>query len=117
MYAGADLWVRRLREEVDGIAAALLSRDGTVLYADVLGNGWVETFGLLCATAFGAAATASAELGRAPPERVTVSGPDASAVLLAVGRTALLVVVVPTGADDASVWERARALAGAVARE
>ena len=111
MYADAGSWVRRLREEVGGVATALLSRDGTVLYADIPGNGWVETFGLLCATAFGAATTASAELGRAPPERIVVSGPDATALLLAAGRTAVLVVVVPTGVDAASVWDRALTLA------
>lgn len=111
MYADAGSWVRRLREEVGGVATALLSRDGTVLYADVPGNEWVETSGLLWATTFGAAATASAELGRAPPERIVVSGPDATAVLLAVGWTAVLVVVVPTGVDVASVGDRALALA------
>jgi predicted regulator of Ras-like GTPase activity (Roadblock/LC7/MglB family) len=115
VHADAGTLVGRLREEIGGVATALLSRDGTVLYADVPGNGWVETFGLLCATAFGAATTANAELGRGPPERIVVSGPDATAVYVAVGRNAVLVAVLPAGADPAFGCERTTVLARALA--
>ena len=88
----------------------MLSRDGTTLYADVPDTSRVEPFGGQCATAYGAATTANAELGRGLPEPLTVGGPDATSGWLAVGRTAVPVALVPAGDELSRVCERGRAV-------
>jgi predicted regulator of Ras-like GTPase activity (Roadblock/LC7/MglB family) len=114
VYANADVGalVRGLRGEIAGAATALLSRDGAVLSADLPASGWAETFGLLCATAFGAAAAANAELGRRPPERIEVRGPDSTVFIVGCGPSALLVAVVPSGEDARGALARVEALVG-----
>ncbi|HEV2230980.1 MAG TPA: hypothetical protein VGS18_02195, partial [Thermoplasmata archaeon] len=51
--------IKDLKGRLSGIAAALISRDGLVLYADVPAGVYTETFAIMCATILGAAATAN----------------------------------------------------------
>jgi uncharacterized protein len=91
--------VSDLKTRVSGIAAALVSRDGQLLYANLPEGVYAETFAVMCATILAAAVTASVELGRGLPEQVVVEGPDARTVIVACGRSALLVAVVALKAD------------------
>ena len=91
--------IKDLKTRIGGIATALVSRDGLVLYADVPAGVYTETFAIMCATILGAAATANTELNRAAPERVIVEGADSRTIIVGCGKKALLVAVVDHTAD------------------
>ena len=91
--------IKDLKSRIGGIAAALVSRDGLVLYADVPAGVYTETFAIMCATILGAAATANTELNRAPPEKIVIEGNDSKTVIVGSGKKALLVAVVDQSAD------------------
>jgi predicted regulator of Ras-like GTPase activity (Roadblock/LC7/MglB family) len=92
-----------LRARIEGIATALVARNGTVLYADLPVEVHAETWAIMCATIVGAAVTANGEVGRAPPDRVVLDGADSRTVIVASGTQALLVATVPGCADLARV--------------
>ncbi len=91
--------IKELKGRIGGIATALVSRDGLVLYADVPSGVYTETFAIMCATILGAAATANTELNRSPPERIVVDGADSKTIIVGSGKKALLVAVVDQSAD------------------
>jgi uncharacterized protein len=91
-----------LKTRLSGIATALISRSGQVLYADLPGGAYSETFAIMCATILGAAATAHSELSRAPPERIVVEGPDSTLIIVGSGPMALLVALVDHRSDLAN---------------
>ena len=91
--------IKDLKTRIGGIATALVSRDGLVLYADVPAGVYTETFAIMCATILGAAATANTELNRAPPERIVVDGNDSKTIIVGSGKKALLVAVVDQTVD------------------
>ena len=91
--------IKDLKTRISGVATALVSRDGLVLFADVPTGVYTETFAIMCATILGAAATANTELNRAPPERIVVDGPDSKTIIVGSGKKALLVAVVDQTAD------------------
>jgi predicted regulator of Ras-like GTPase activity (Roadblock/LC7/MglB family) len=91
--------VKDLKSRIGGIATALVSRDGLVLYADVPAGVYTETFAIMCATILGAAATANTELNRAPPDRIVVEGSDSRTIIVGCGKKSLLVAVVDHAAD------------------
>jgi uncharacterized protein len=91
--------IKDLKGRIDGLATALVSRDGLVLYADVPAGVYTETFAIMCATILGAAATANTELNRAPPDRIVVEGNDSRTIIVGSGKKALLVAVVDQSAD------------------
>ncbi len=95
--------IKDLKSRINGVAAALVSRDGLVLYADVPTGVYTETFAIMCATILGAAATANTELNRSPPERIVVDGPDSKTIIVGSGKKALLVAVVDQTADGQRV--------------
>ncbi len=95
--------IKDLKTRIGGIATALVSRDGLVLYADVPAGVYTETFAIMCATILGAAATANTELNRAPPERIVIEGNDSKTIIVGSGKKALLVAVVDQTADLAKV--------------
>ncbi len=97
--------IKDLKSRVSGIATALVSRDGLVLYADVPAGVYTETFAIMCATILGAAATANTELNRAAPERIVVEGNDSKTIIVGSGKKALLVAVVDQSADVTKVVE------------
>lgn len=91
--------IKDLKARISGLATALVSRDGLVLYADVPAGVYTETFAIMCATILGAAATANTELNRAPPERIVVEGNDSKTIIVGCGKKALLVAVIDQAAD------------------
>lgn len=91
--------IKDLKTRINGIATALVSRDGLVLYADVPAGVYTETFAIMCATILGAAATANTELNRAPPEKIVIEGNDSKTIIVGSGKKALLVAVVDQSAD------------------
>ncbi len=91
--------IKDLKARIGGLATALVSRDGLVLYADVPAGVYTETFAIMCATILGAAATANTELNRAPPERIVIEGNDSKTIIVGSGKKALLVAVVDQNAD------------------
>lgn len=97
--------IKDLKSRISGIATALVSRDGLVLYADVPAGVYTETFAIMCATILGAAATANTELNRAPPEKIVVEGNDSKTIIVGSGKKALLVAVVEQTADVARVLD------------
>lgn len=86
--------LRDLKARVAAEAAALVSRDGMVLFADLPGNAFVETFAIMCATMMGAAATAHDELGRATPRSIVVESDDGFTVIADAGPKAILIALV-----------------------
>jgi len=103
--------IKDLKGRIGGLAAALVSRDGLVLYADVPTGVYTETFAIMCATIIGAAATANTELNRAPPDRIVIEGSDSKTILVGSGKKALLVVVVDHSANSDKVVAEATKVA------
>lgn len=91
-------------------AIALIGRDGTPLSADLPPGTHAESFAMMCATAFGAAATACAELGNRSPIRLAISTGDTFAILAPNGPAALLAVQVEPGASVDAVRSLTEAL-------
>ena len=92
-----------LQGRIEGVATALVARNGTVLSANLPPGIHAETWAIMCATVVGAAVTANAELGRAPPDHVLLDGADTRTVIVASGTRALLVATVPATVDLARV--------------
>ncbi len=88
-----------LKSRTGSLGAALLSRDGTVLFASLPDGIYADTFAILWATLYGAAVTANLEMGRAPPGRITVDGTDSRTLVLGAGSKAVLVLVLEAHAD------------------
>ncbi|HXQ78859.1 MAG TPA: roadblock/LC7 domain-containing protein [Thermoplasmata archaeon] len=103
--------IHELNARIGGIATALVARNGVVLFADLPAGVPSETFAIMCATLFGAAATAGAELNRRPPDRILIEGSDSTTVLVGKGEKALLVAVVDRSVDLARVLEEVGKLA------
>jgi predicted regulator of Ras-like GTPase activity (Roadblock/LC7/MglB family) len=108
--AGARDELAALRAQLHARAAALIRADGTVVVADLSASTFVETFAIMCATAFGSSVAALAEVDRPAPDRVRVEGPDAQLLLLRAGPAEILALVLERDAsvDDATtagaVW-------------
>jgi predicted regulator of Ras-like GTPase activity (Roadblock/LC7/MglB family) len=103
--------IKDLKQRIGGIATALVSRDGLVLFADVPSGVYTETFAIMCATILGAAATANTELSRAPPDRIVIEGNDSKTIVVGSGKKALLVAVVDQNADAQKVLAEATKVA------
>jgi predicted regulator of Ras-like GTPase activity (Roadblock/LC7/MglB family) len=101
-----------IKSRVNGIAVALVSHDGRLLSAHMPAGAYTETFAVMCATIFGAAAAGNAELRRAPPERVVVEGGDSKTIVARADGNALLVVVVDGSRDLPQVLDWIAKFAG-----
>ncbi len=97
--------VMDLKARIAAIATSLISRDGLVLGAALQPGMYADVFGVMCATIFGAAATANSELGRALPERIVISGDDSTLIIMPSGGKAILVVVLDGGVDPEKVLD------------
>lgn len=97
--------IKTLHARIDGIATALLMRNGQVVYAEVPSGVYTESFGIMCATMFGAAVTAYAELHWPPPERIVIEGADGTTILVGRGEKTLLVAVVDRTGDRTQILE------------
>ena len=115
--ANPGAMLKDLKARVSGAAVALVSRDGSVLYAEMPPGTYVETFAIMCATLMGAAATANLELHRAAPTRIVVEGADATTLVVASGRKSLLVVVVGRDVNALSVVREVEPFASALGSE
>lgn len=102
-----------VKHQTGAVAAALISPDGRILQAELPSDVYGETFAIMCATIFGAAANANAQLGLPRPESATWEVPGARAVILRTASETLLVVVAPTD-DPSRVLEIARRFASAL---
>lgn len=88
-----------LKRRIDGDGIALVSRNGTLVSADLPAGVLAEAFAVMCATIFGAAATANSEIGRGCPEQVVIDGGGSTMILRASGPGAVLVAVVEPPSD------------------
>ena len=85
-------------KELKGTGAtgvAIVSRDGTVLGADLPPSVSRETFSIMCATIHGAGMTVSTELQRTNPSRIVLETAEGRLVIAEAGRRALVVLVLP----------------------
>ncbi len=87
------------------LAVAVVSRDGTVLAADLPPGVSRETFSIMCATIHGAGMTVSNEMRRSPPRRIALESSEGRILITEAGRRALVIFVLPTGEtlDDGQV--------------
>ncbi|MGP8077131.1 MAG: roadblock/LC7 domain-containing protein [Thermoplasmata archaeon] len=95
--------IKDLNTRIEGMATALVSRNGSVLFADVPAGIYTETFAIMCATIFGASATANTEFNRMPPKQIIIEGRDSTTVIVGRGEKALLIAVVDKPADVTKV--------------
>lgn len=99
------------------LAVAVVSRDGTVLTADLPPGVSRETFSIMCATIHGAGMTVSNEMKRTPPKRIVLESAEGRIVITEAGRRALVAYVLPIGMDlDEAATRLGRSLES-VARE
>ena len=83
-------------ESLSGVeAAVVVSRDGLLMCSTAKGH--AETMGALSAVMFGAAGTASVELGNGIPSRLIVESKNGKIIATGAGQDVLLVIV--TGPD------------------
>jgi predicted regulator of Ras-like GTPase activity (Roadblock/LC7/MglB family) len=101
MWAGEakEATIQDLRRRVGAVAAAFISRDGVVQYADLPDGVYVETFAIMCATALAAGTAAHRELQRAAPERLVLEATDTRTVIVGAGSRGFVVVVVDLSHD------------------
>lgn len=97
--------------------AAVVSRDGTVLAAEIPDGVSRETFSIMCATIHGAGVAAATELHRQHSRSIVLDSGDGAIVIVEAGRRALLVLVLQPGADVGRVMETSGTLIERVARE
>lgn len=98
-------------------AAAIVSRDGTVLASDLPSHVSRETFSIMCATIHGASMTVSTELRRAYPTRIVLEAAEGRVLIAEAGRRALVVLVLPPGIDLAKLANDLVPITGHIARE
>jgi predicted regulator of Ras-like GTPase activity (Roadblock/LC7/MglB family) len=98
-------------------AAAIVSRDGTVLGADLPSTVSRETFSIMCATIHGAGMTVSTELHRSNPSRIVLETGEGRLVIAEAGRRALVVLVLPPGAEVEHVMTTTAPVLERIARD
>lgn len=108
--------LRDMKTRVAGIATAFVARDGRVISADLPEGVYAETFAIMSATILGAAAAASAELGRTGPGRIVIEGLDTTTVVIGSGEHSLLVAVADSSADPEKLLAEVAKFAGFLTR-
>ena len=103
--------------EAGAVAAAIVSRDGNVLAANLPAGVSKETFSIMCATIHGAGMTVSNELRRGPPQRIVLDSAEGRVVIAEAGRRVLLVVVLAPGTDLDETSRRLQPFIDLVERE
>lgn len=81
------------------VGAAVVSRDGTVIAADLPEGVSRETFSIMCATIHGAGMTVSSQVRRSNPRRIVLESDGGHILILEAGRRALLALVLAADAD------------------
>lgn len=92
-----------LKGRVEARAVALVARNGRILWAELPDGIYAETFGVMCATIFGAASAVLSEMGQALPTRVVAEGSDAVTYVLECGPNAVLAATVDGRSDVTAV--------------
>jgi predicted regulator of Ras-like GTPase activity (Roadblock/LC7/MglB family) len=98
-------------------AVAVVSRDGSVLGADLPQGVSKETFSIMCATIHGAGMTVSTELKRSPPKQILLQTAEGTVVIAEAGRRALVVFVFTHASDFQGTADRLGPFLEQVARE
>ncbi|HEV8595907.1 MAG TPA: roadblock/LC7 domain-containing protein [Thermoplasmata archaeon] len=96
-------------------AVAVVSRDGTVLAADLPPGVSRETFSIMCATIHGAGMTVSNEMRRSAPKRISLESAEGRILITEAGRRALVVFVFPSAVEPNEA--QLKAFLDAVARD
>jgi len=99
------------------IATAVVSRDGSVLAADLPADVSKETFSIMCATIHGAGMTVSNQLRRGGPGRIVLESDEGCVLITEAGRRALLVIVLPADGDLQATTDRLKPFVDQVIRE
>jgi len=102
MVADASSVIVELRRRTGALAAALVSRDGTLLSADLPEEVHGETFAVLNATILGAATAINAGLRGSPPNEIVFDGGNMRTVITSYGPASLLVLVIGVATDPIS---------------
>lgn len=113
---GLEELLAELRKNHGTLAAAVVSRDGLVVAADLPPEVSQETFSIMCAAIMGAGMTATTELGRSSPDRISLRSEDVRILIYAAGRKSMLVVVLPPEVDLDAVDKVGREIAAKVAQ-
>ncbi len=87
--------IRALRDVTRAEAAAVITRDGGIVAAELPPSVSPETFSIMCAAILGAGMTAATELKHASPHRVLLESEDSTILIQEIGRRAMLVLVIP----------------------
>jgi predicted regulator of Ras-like GTPase activity (Roadblock/LC7/MglB family) len=84
----------KLKSNPDVEGAAVITRDGLVVCADMHGSIDGDVFAAMTATMHGAAETAAQELKKSDPDSVIVESKDGKIIILGAGNVALLACIV-----------------------
>lgn len=102
----------------DGVVgAAVVSRDGTVLAAEMPTSVSKETFSIMCATIHGAGMTVSSQLQRSTPRRILLENAEGRTAIYEAGRRALLVLILDASATPDGLAETVERALQHIARE
>ncbi|MFQ5871310.1 MAG: roadblock/LC7 domain-containing protein [Candidatus Geothermarchaeales archaeon] len=105
-----------LRKDCGSIASAVVSRDGLVVAADLPPDVSKETFSIMCAAIMGAGMTATTELGKSSPTRISLESDDIRIVIYTAGRRSMLVIVLSPSVHIDAVDKSAKIIAEQVAK-
>jgi predicted regulator of Ras-like GTPase activity (Roadblock/LC7/MglB family) len=84
----------KLKSGSDVEGAAIITRDGLVVCADMNGSIDSDVFAAMTATMHGAAETAAQELKKSDPDSVIVESKDGKIIILGAGTIAVLACIV-----------------------
>lgn len=113
---GLEELLVELRKDHGTVASAVVSRDGLVVAADLPAEVSQETFSIMCAAIMGAGMTATTELGKTSPDRISLKSEDVRILIYAAGRKSMLVVVLSPEGDLEAVDKVGREIAERVAQ-
>ncbi len=109
--------LKDLRQTCGSHAAAVVSRDGLVIAADMPENISRETFAIMCATILGAGMTAATELRVSSPTHVVLTSKETRIHILEAGPRALVVLVAPPSRSDSDIVAAVKPIMEEVRRE
>lgn len=103
--------ISEIKRQFKPIASAIIGRDGTLLAGDLPEGITAETFTIMCATMMGAAVTAHSELRIGSPKVIRITSDDNEVLLVGAGKKAMVVLVLPKGADVIGISQKIGAIA------
>ena len=109
--------LKELRESCGSQAAAVVSRDGLIVAADMPDNMSRETFAIMCATILGAGMTAATELRVSSPTHIVLTSKETRIHIIEAGPRALIVLVVPPSRGESDIRAAVKPILEEVRRE